>query len=146
MNAFFRIRMLLKWIRVVRRAYKRGLLIKHCQRHNGPEDWVHLTKVTSWGHITNSNTNLDQISFSESRLISKSQPNITISTILKLKILTKPCAQSLNKSFALWPNQDLEVEERQYFEAGICSAFCRWSFVEVMKLNLGRDSGQDFEF
>ena len=40
---------------------------KHCQRHNGPEDWVHLTKVTSWGHITNSNTNLDQISSSESR-------------------------------------------------------------------------------
>ena len=44
------------------------LSIKHCQRHNGPEDWVHLTKVTSWGHITNSNTNLDQISSSESRL------------------------------------------------------------------------------
>ena len=40
---------------------------KHCQRHNGPEDWVDLTKVTSWGHITNSNTNLDQSSFSESR-------------------------------------------------------------------------------
>ena len=35
------------------------------------------------------------------------------------------------------------------FEAGICSAFCRWCLVEVMKLNLGRDSearfGQDFE-
>ena len=41
--------------------------IKHCQRHNGPEDWVHLNKVTSWVHITNSNTNLDQISSSESR-------------------------------------------------------------------------------
>ena len=36
------------------------------------------------------------------------------------------------------------------FEAGICSAFCRWCFLEVMKLNLGRDSeagfGQDFNF
>ena len=31
---------------------------KHCQRHNGPEGWV---------HIISSNTNLDQISFSESR-------------------------------------------------------------------------------
>ena len=31
---------------------------KHCQRHNGPEGWV---------HITSSNTNLDQISSSESR-------------------------------------------------------------------------------
>ena len=27
---------------------------KHCQRHNGPEGWVHLTKVTSLGHITSS--------------------------------------------------------------------------------------------
>ena len=42
-------------------------MFKHCQRQNGPEDWVHLTKVTSWVHITNSNTNLDQISSSESR-------------------------------------------------------------------------------
>ena len=31
------------------------LIIKHCQRHNGPEGWVLLTKVTS------SYTNLDQI-------------------------------------------------------------------------------------
>ena len=37
---------------------------KHCQRHNGPEGWVHLAKVTSWGHITN----LDHILSSESRL------------------------------------------------------------------------------
>ena len=35
----------------------RALCIKHCQRHNGPEGWV---------HITSSNTNLDQISSSES--------------------------------------------------------------------------------
>ena len=34
---------------------------KHCQRHNGPEGWVHLIKVTSWGYITRTNTNLDQI-------------------------------------------------------------------------------------
>ena len=32
------------------------ILIKHCQRHNGPEGWVHLIKITSWGHITSSNT------------------------------------------------------------------------------------------
>ena len=37
---------------------------KHCQRHNGPEGWVHLAKVTSWGYITN----LDHILSSESRL------------------------------------------------------------------------------
>ena len=45
-------------------------------------------------------------------LTSKSQPNISILTKLKLKILvkpsfrilTKPCAQSLNKSLTFWPN------------------------------------------
>ena len=46
--------------------------------------------------------------------------------------------------------QDFEVEVQQDFETGACSAFCRWCFVEVMKLNLGRYSearlGQDFEF
>ena len=45
-----------------------NLIEKHCQRHNGPEGWVHLAKVTSWGHITSSITNLDQFSSSESRL------------------------------------------------------------------------------
>ena len=43
-----------------------GTCFKHCQRHNGPEGWVLLTKVTSLGHITSSYTNLDQTS-SESR-------------------------------------------------------------------------------
>ena len=37
---------------------------KHWQRHNGPEGWVHLAKITSLGHITSSYTNLDQISSS----------------------------------------------------------------------------------
>ena len=41
-------------------------ITKHCQRHNGPEGSVLLTKVTALGHITNYYTNLDQTS-SESR-------------------------------------------------------------------------------
>ena len=45
-----------------------GVKMKYCQRHNGPEGWVHLAKVTFWGHNTTSNTNLDHISSSESRL------------------------------------------------------------------------------
>ena len=53
---------------------------KHCQRHNGPEGWV---------HITSSNTNLDHLSSSESRhgSTSKSQPNINLSIKLKLQNL-----------------------------------------------------------
>ena len=53
--------------RVMKRSVIQCLLstlpvgLKHCQRHNWPEGWVHLIKVTSWGHIINSNTNLDQI-------------------------------------------------------------------------------------
>ena len=53
----------LLWMLQGKREY-----IKHCQRHNGPQGWVHLAKVTSWGHITSSDTNLDHISSSESRL------------------------------------------------------------------------------
>ena len=45
------------------KRYCRTLKIsKHCQRHNGPEGWVLLTKVNSFGHITSSYTNLDQTS------------------------------------------------------------------------------------
>ena len=58
-------------------------LRKHCQRHNGPEGWV---------LITSSNTNLDQISSSESR------PSIIF------KISTKH--QPLHKTWSSksWPN------------------------------------------
>ena len=44
---------------------KLGLYIKHCQRHNRPEDRVWLTIVTYFSHITSSNTKFDQISSSE---------------------------------------------------------------------------------
>ena len=42
-----------------------GKLKKHCQRHNG--GLSALTKVTSLGSITSSNTNLDQFSASKYR-------------------------------------------------------------------------------
>ena len=41
------------------------VILKHCQRHNGPEDWVLLTKVTYFSHIIRSNTKFDQISSSK---------------------------------------------------------------------------------
>ena len=44
------------------------IAIKHCQRHNGPEGWVQIDIVTSWGYIRSSNKNLDHISSSESWL------------------------------------------------------------------------------
>ena len=71
--------------------WKPGALQKHCQRHNGPRGWVHLAKVFSWSHITNSNTNLGHISSSESRLSIKNLNQTSASPLnLKFKILTKP--------------------------------------------------------
>ena len=46
---------------------KSMIMRKHCQRHNGPEGWVQLTKATWLGHIRSSKKNLDQISSSEYR-------------------------------------------------------------------------------
>ena len=55
---------------------------KHCQRHNGPEGWVHIT--SSQILIKLQFQNLDEA------LTSETQPNISIYTEFKLKILTKP--------------------------------------------------------
>ena len=67
---------------------------KHCQRHNGPEDWVHLTRILTKIKLHN----LYKTS------ATKYQPNSSFKFCLNFnfKILTKPCAQSLNKSLALW--------------------------------------------
>ena len=96
--------------------YKEG----HCQRHKGPKDWVLLTKVTSLGYITSSYTNLlNQTSAFRPDLASESRPKLDFITSTKhqqqnidqtsvsdqiksplnlnFKILTTPCAQSLNK-------------------------------------------------
>ena len=40
--------------------------------------------------------------------------------------------------------QDFKVEVQARFEAGVWSVFCRCCFVEVMKLNHGRDSEARF--
>ena len=75
-------------------SYNHVLSLKHCQRHNGPEGWV---------LITSSNTNLDQISSSESR------PSIIF------KISTKH--QPLHKTWASksWPNLASESRPRFNF-------------------------------
>ena len=45
--------------------------------------------------------------------------------------------------------QDFEVEVQARFEAGAWASFFCWCSVEIIKLNLGRDTeasfGQDFE-
>ena len=75
------------------------LRIKHCQRHNGPEGWVHLSKVTYWV-ISQIQTqilfklhlqNLDQA------FTSKSTPNITTSTKLKIQNIDQTLLQHLNQ-------------------------------------------------
>ena len=71
-----------------------------------------------------------------------------------LQILELRFGHKAKLLFRLWIwAQDLvkilKLKFRQDSEAGVCSSFCRWCFVEVMKLYLGRDSearfGQGFE-
>ena len=73
--------------------------MKHCQRHYGPEGWVHLSKVTYWV-ISQVQTqilfklhlqNLDQA------FTSKSTPNITTSTKLKIQNIDQTLLQHLNQ-------------------------------------------------
>ena len=58
------------------------------------------------------------------------------------------CTASLFRLWAQGLIMILKLRFRRDFEAEVWSVFCRWGFVEVMKLNLGRDSearfGQDF--
>ena len=64
-------------------------------------------------------------------------------------LLFGPKAKLLFRLWTLGLVKILKLKFRQDFENGVCSAFCRWCFVEVMKLSLGRDSearfGQDVE-
>ena len=70
-------------------SHYRFKYIKHCQRHNGPEGWVLVTKVTYLGHITNYHTNLEQTS-SESRPSTNYKISTKHQQNFNLKILTKP--------------------------------------------------------
>ena len=71
---------------------QRNLMSKHCQRHNGPEDWVHLAKVT-FGVISRVQTQI-LITFHLQNLDSESTKDLNQTSAsplyLKLKILTKP--------------------------------------------------------
>ena len=78
-------------------------ITKHCQRHNGPEGWVHLAKITSWGLITSSNTNLDQISSSESR------------SSINFKISTKHQPLDLTTTWKSWPDPASESRPNSNF-------------------------------
>ena len=66
-----------------------GPFWKHCQRHNGPEGWVLLTKETS------SYTNLDQIPKFK---IFRPNFNIKILTKHSLHNLTKPQQQNTDQT------------------------------------------------
>ena len=77
---------------------KQFQITKHCQRHNGPEGWV---------HITSSNTNLDEISSSEF------WPSINFKISTKHQPLHKTIASASNLAWTStsksWPNLVLKV-------------------------------------
>ena len=106
-------------------------LQKHCQRHNGPEGWVDsISQVPhkSWQNfnfgisIKHWLQNLNQNNSISTKLKLKilTKPSFIILTKIQLRnlnqtsaanlrILTKPCAQSLNKSLALCPNLSFQI-------------------------------------
>ena len=59
--------MMLRRVKIMMLPKEWSRLKKHCQRYNGTEGCVQLTKVTCLGHITSSKTDLDQTSSSEHR-------------------------------------------------------------------------------
>ena len=75
-----------KWNKVMQCSFEEKY--KHCQRHNGPEGWVLLTKVTDFSHITRSKTKLDQISSPEcwprTKFKISTSANMSISTKLRI--------------------------------------------------------------
>ena len=102
-----------------------NLIYKHCQRHNGPEGWVHLAKVILQGqtqiliefHLQNldsaSTRNLNQTSASPLNLEFKilTQPSFRISTKIQLHNLYKTSAAKCwtNPSFKILLNFNIKI-------------------------------------
>ena len=78
-------------------AVEYSLWIKHCQRHNGPEGWVHIPTYC---------TNVDQ-TISEFWL----SINFQYSAKPSLRILTKVQLRNLNQTSAskYWPNFSFKI-------------------------------------
>ena len=111
-----------------------GTTKKHSQRHNGPEGWVLVTRVTSLGHITSSQTNLYKISSSYSRPSSnlkkstkyQHQLNFKILTKLSFRISTKNNLHNLNQGSAAkyWLNFSFKISpelQLQNLDQTLCS-------------------------
>ena len=79
------------------------VLKKHCQRHNRPKGWVHITR---------SYTNLDKISISESR------------TSINFKISTKLQNLDWTSTLRSWPNLVLKVRGG-IFQCRHCQRQCK---------------------
>ena len=84
---------------------------KHCQRHNGPKDWVLLTKVTYFSHITKSNTKFDLFSSSEywpsTNFKISISANISISTKHEIQDIDQTWLQNLDQDSTSLPLQNI---------------------------------------
>ena len=84
-----------KWPYLGAILFTHYLYCKHCQRHNGPEGWVHITRSQYTVH-----RHIEQITISESRLS------------INFKISTK---HRLNLKLRSWPNLASEYWPRFNF-------------------------------
>ena len=135
----------LKWSQKMRSWHARSsckciYIAKHCQGHNGPEDWVLLTKVTYSGHITwwphiswsnfiwgistkHQIQNLNPTSASRpnlkfkilSRILTKIQLHNLYKTSAKKYRPNSSFKFCLNSTLKSWPNLVLKVRTKIWF-------------------------------
>ena len=90
---------------VKQRKCPKKTISKHCQRQNGPEGWVHITESRLSINFKISTIQFNFITSTKHQHQNAEQTPASKSCLnFNFKILTNPCAQSLNKSLALWPN------------------------------------------
>ena len=84
---------------IERVSLKRNEEMKHCQRHNGPEGWVLVTKVTSLGHITRSWIFHKSWSNFIFRISTKHQQNLNQASAFRLNLTSKSSESRLRFNF-----------------------------------------------
>ena len=87
-----------------------GWVVKHCQRHNRPEDWVQLTKVNQLQNL-NASINI----WLNIKFIIFTKPSFRISTKVKLHNLNQAPAEKY------WPNFSFIILLKIWLDQTLCS-------------------------
>ena len=125
----------------------------------GPESdhWLCLS-LTNW--LTNSLTDCRLVNWIDVKMATQNLLKLLLLLMLMMRIVLATVYCRFGRwglvikqiFFRYWSQGLIKIVNMKFkldFEAGVWFIFCIWCFVEVMKLNLGRDSearfGQYFE-